>query len=78
MVKAAIAAGGEPDDSGWLVLRLHLEDISHAESQLLMLGADAVVVEPAELRDRIAAAAEDLVAAYGRGLSWSGATRGSW
>ncbi|MGZ6266725.1 MAG: helix-turn-helix transcriptional regulator [Candidatus Limnocylindrales bacterium] len=62
---AAVAEAGDPDGSGWLVLRLQMEDFWHAEPQLLMLGADAIVVEPVELRDRMAAAAGALAATYG-------------
>lgn len=67
--KAAVAKAGEPDGSGWLVLRLQMEDFWHAEPQLLMLGSDAVVVEPVELRDRMAAAAGALAATYGAGIT---------
>jgi predicted DNA-binding transcriptional regulator YafY len=63
--RAAVAVAGEPDDSGRLTLRLVLEDVAHAEPQILMLGADAVVVEPPELRDRIAAVTEEMAARYG-------------
>ncbi|MGD0018183.1 MAG: YafY family protein [Candidatus Limnocylindrales bacterium] len=63
--KAAIAAAGDADESGWLTLRLTLEDVAHAEPKILMLGADAEVVEPAELRHRIAAVAGEMAARYG-------------
>jgi predicted DNA-binding transcriptional regulator YafY len=63
--RAAVVAAGDPDESGWLLLRLNLEDLWHAEPQMLMLGADAVIVEPAELRDRVAAAAGETAARYG-------------
>ena len=63
--RAAVAAAGAADELGWLTLRLTLEDLAHAEPQILMLGADAEVVEPAELRDRIAAAAAQMAARYG-------------
>jgi predicted DNA-binding transcriptional regulator YafY len=72
--RAIVAMAGDPDESGWLLLRLQLEDFWHAEPQLLMLGADAVVVEPAELRDRIATAAGALAASYSRGITGSGST----
>jgi predicted DNA-binding transcriptional regulator YafY len=63
--RAAVKAAGDPDASGWLTLRLTLEDVEHAEPQILMLGTDAEVMEPADLRDRIAALAAEIVARYG-------------
>lgn len=62
--RAAVAAAGDPDASGWLTLRLIFEDLSHTEPQVLMLGADAEVVEPAELRDRVVAVAAETAARY--------------
>lgn len=63
--RAATAAAGEPDESGWLTLRLRLEDLWHAEPQILMLGTEAEVLEPEELRDRIAAVSRGMAARYG-------------
>ena len=65
--RAAVASAGEADESGWLTLRLDLEDVWHAEPQIMMLGADAEVMEPPELRDRIVAAAREIEATYGAG-----------
>ena len=56
---------GEADESGWLTLTLTLEDMWHAEVRILPLGADAEVVSPAELRDRIAATAGEMAVRYG-------------
>ena len=63
--RAVTAAAGEPDEAGWLTLRLRLEDLWHAEPQILMLGTEAEVLEPEELRDRIAAASRRMAARYG-------------
>jgi predicted DNA-binding transcriptional regulator YafY len=65
--RAAVMVAGEADESGWLTLTLVLEDIWHAEAQILSLGADAEVVFPAELRGRIAATAGEMAGRYGRG-----------
>lgn len=67
VARAAVSASGEPDESGWRTLRLKLEDLWRAEPQILMLGPDAIVVEPPELRDRIAVAAADIAARYDSG-----------
>ena len=61
---AAIGAAGEPDEGGWLTVSLKLEDVWHAEPQMLQLGADAEVVGPDELRERLAAVARTMTALY--------------
>ena len=67
--RAARAASGEPDESGWLTLRLRVEDLWHAEPQILMLGTEAEVLDPEELRDRIAAASRGMAARYHTGAA---------
>ena len=62
--RSAVAAAGPADESGRLTLRLALEDVWHAEPQILMLGIDAEVLEPADLRDQVAAAAAEMAARY--------------
>ena len=62
--REAMAAAAGPDEYGWSTLSIRLEDLWHAEAQLLALGSDAEVVEPAELRERIAAAARATAALY--------------
>jgi len=64
---AAIEAAGAPDAGGWLILRLTLENMDDAEMDMLMLGADAIVLEPAELRDRVAGAAARTAGLYSNG-----------
>jgi predicted DNA-binding transcriptional regulator YafY len=59
-----IAAADAPDENGWFSLTVNLEDVSQAESQMLRLGADARVIEPIELRDRVASAARRTAALY--------------
>ncbi len=55
--RAALEKAGEPDGEGWRTLRIRLEDLWAAEPSVLMLGPDAEVLEPPELRERLAAAA---------------------
>jgi predicted DNA-binding transcriptional regulator YafY len=62
--ESAIAAAAGPDAGGWVTLSLRLEDLWHAEPQLLQLGRDAEVLGPVELRDRVAAAARETAARY--------------
>jgi predicted DNA-binding transcriptional regulator YafY len=55
----------EPDADGWVRTELPTESITHAVHQLLQLGPDVEVLEPPELRDRLKAAADELVKLYG-------------
>jgi predicted DNA-binding transcriptional regulator YafY len=63
--RQALAGAAGPDQDGWLTISMSLEDLWHAEANLLSLGADAEVVEPAALRERVAAAARAVASIYG-------------
>ncbi|MCU1657050.1 MAG: transcriptional regulator [Pseudonocardiales bacterium] len=62
--RAAHRAMGPPDADGWAQTTLPIESVRHGHHALLQLGADVDVLEPAELRDLIAASARALVARY--------------
>lgn len=62
---AALAEAGPPDDRGWVVVRLPIESVRHAHWLLLRLGADVEILEPAELRARMAATVAALGGLYG-------------
>jgi predicted DNA-binding transcriptional regulator YafY len=64
-VDQAVARAAAPDEAGWQVLSVALEDLWHAKGQLLQLGADVEVIEPADLREAVAAAARETAALYG-------------
>ncbi|MEO1064551.1 MAG: WYL domain-containing protein [Actinomycetota bacterium] len=56
----------ERDEHGWTILRLRFERTPDgAARQLLRLGADVEVLDPPELRERLAATAADLADRYG-------------
>jgi predicted DNA-binding transcriptional regulator YafY len=55
--RAAVAAAEEADDAGWRLLEMAVENSDHGARELLSLGAEFEVLEPADLRDRIAALA---------------------
>jgi predicted DNA-binding transcriptional regulator YafY len=55
------APSAEP---GWQVLTVPFEKLAYAESELLRLGAAVEVLEPAALRERMAAVARELAALY--------------
>ncbi|MGH3632080.1 MAG: helix-turn-helix transcriptional regulator [Sciscionella sp.] len=60
VLREAQAQQPEPDDGGWVRLRLPIESLDHATAELLRFGAEVEVLEPAELRARIASVARDL------------------
>ncbi|WP_189540637.1 helix-turn-helix transcriptional regulator [Streptomyces gelaticus] len=63
-VREALEAAGPPDAEGWLTVTLPVESDEVAHSQLLSLGPESEVLEPAALRGRFAAAAERLRELY--------------
>ncbi|MEV0428100.1 YafY family protein [Micromonospora sp. NPDC050495] len=64
MSRAARAAAGPPDEHGWLETSVPIESVRHAHTELLKLGAEVEVLEPAELRDRLASTAHALARLY--------------
>ena len=62
--RAAIANGSGPDREGWLTVAVDLEDLWHAQTQILQLGPDARVVGPPGLRERIAATSRAMAGLY--------------
>jgi predicted DNA-binding transcriptional regulator YafY len=66
---ASPAASGEPPDpEGWITLRVQFDDEEQARFVALGLGPKAEVVEPASLRDRVAADAAAVSERAGRGV----------
>jgi predicted DNA-binding transcriptional regulator YafY len=63
--RAALEAAGEPDADGWRNVEIRLEDVWRAQPAILSLGSDAEVLEPLELRERLAATARCLAQVYG-------------
>ncbi|MFD9886942.1 helix-turn-helix transcriptional regulator [Streptomyces alboflavus] len=57
-------ADAEPDERGRVTITLPVESTVVAYSQLLMLGPEAEVLGPPELRDRLAATAARMAALY--------------
>ncbi|MEU9094885.1 YafY family protein [Streptomyces sp. NPDC087901] len=62
----ALDAAGPPGPDGWVTVTLPVESLDVAYGQLLSLGPELEVLEPAALRSRFAAAAEALHALYVR------------
>jgi predicted DNA-binding transcriptional regulator YafY len=61
-----------PDDHGWTTTQVPIESVRHGHHALLQLGEHVDVLEPAELRDAIAATAAALAARYSAGRSGDG------
>ncbi|MGW4296826.1 helix-turn-helix transcriptional regulator, partial [Micromonospora chersina] len=64
MSRGARAAAGEPGPDGWLETTVPIESMKHAHTELLKLGAEVEVLEPAELRERLTATAHALARLY--------------
>lgn len=59
-----VARATEPDADGWREVTLRMESIGMAQHELLRFGGDVEVLEPAELREAMAATAEELATRY--------------
>jgi predicted DNA-binding transcriptional regulator YafY len=66
VAQAADRTAGKPDRKGWVRVTIPIESVDHAARELIRLGAEAEVIEPAELRRRLAGNARDIVAIYSR------------
>jgi predicted DNA-binding transcriptional regulator YafY len=67
VAQAAAETASPPGADGWVRVVIPIEAINQAAADLMRLGADAEVLEPLELRRRIAECARDLFRLY-RGL----------
>ena len=64
VARAAAETATPPDADGWLSVTIPIESIDRAASGLIALGADAEVVQPLELRERLATTVQELVRLY--------------
>lgn len=60
VIDAARESAEAPDDEGWVRITIPIESLDQAAIDLLMLGTEAEVVKPRELRRRIATAARGM------------------
>lgn len=66
-ISAAVAQGLQVDaDAGaaWREVRIPIESIAHARTELLKFGPDVEVIEPLDLREALREAAEEMIALY--------------
>ena len=74
-VPVPLPADTERDDEGWALLRLRFERPDTAVRHLLRLGADAEVLHPPELRQRMVQVAAEVSALYRRPGTISGSSK---
>ena len=67
VTQAAAETAAPPDRDGWVRVVIPIESIDQAAADLIRLGTDAEVLEPADLRRRIAATAQGLSTLYAKG-----------
>lgn len=65
--RAAEENASPPDPDGWVRTVIPIESLRHAHVEMLKFGADAEVLEPPELRERIIDSARGLLCRYGVG-----------
>ena len=61
---AAASTAGPPDEAGWVRVAVPIESVDNAAWQMLRLGAEAEVLEPAGLRERMAETGRQLCGIY--------------
>ncbi|MFF4489502.1 helix-turn-helix transcriptional regulator [Streptomyces sp. NPDC001544] len=71
-VRLPRAVDGPTDEHGWTLARVPVESVEHAHGEFLRLGTDIEVLEPVELREKIARTVAELAARYGGAAEDSG------
>lgn len=61
---AALASAAPCEPDGWVEVEVPIESVTHAAQEMLRLGAEAEVVEPDALRERLVSAAQAMCARY--------------
>jgi predicted DNA-binding transcriptional regulator YafY len=64
VAEAVDRARPKADSKGWIRITIPIESVDMAANDLLRIGAECEVLQPAELRKRIAEAAEKMMALY--------------
>jgi predicted DNA-binding transcriptional regulator YafY len=63
-VRAVANTADLPDAEGWIRVVLPIESMRHAETDLLRFGAEAEVLDPPELRERLVEVAAAMIGRY--------------
>jgi predicted DNA-binding transcriptional regulator YafY len=64
VAQEALRTATKPDADGWMRVTVPIESVDDAARELLRLGAEAEVLEPAELREVLTGATQRLAAIY--------------
>ncbi|NUR04850.1 MAG: YafY family transcriptional regulator [Streptomyces sp.] len=64
-VRIPRAVAGRKDGDGWTLATVPIESVEHAHGEFLRLGTDIEVLQPTELRERIARTVAQLAGRYG-------------
>jgi predicted DNA-binding transcriptional regulator YafY len=64
VARAADRTAHPPDRDGWRQVTVPIESVDHASREMLRLGDQAVVLEPAALRDALLATARQMLGRY--------------
>ena len=64
VAQAAQRTAGKADANGWRDVTVPIESVEHASREMLRLGAEAVVLQPAALRESLCATAQTMLARY--------------
>jgi predicted DNA-binding transcriptional regulator YafY len=64
IAESADRTAGKPARDGWMRVTIPIESAAHAAGELVRLGAEAEVIEPAELRTRLAEVAREMAKLY--------------
>jgi predicted DNA-binding transcriptional regulator YafY len=72
VAEAAACSAAAPDGEGWVRVVIPIESVDHAARELVRLGAEAEILAPAPLRERVGETARRLAALYATGPMSSG------
>jgi predicted DNA-binding transcriptional regulator YafY len=64
VVEALDAQAGDDDENGWSTVEVPIESIDHAHNTFLGIGGHVEVLDPPELRERLAETAATLARIY--------------
>jgi predicted DNA-binding transcriptional regulator YafY len=64
IVRSVSATATPPDHTGWVAATIPIESIEHAHDELLRLGAEVEVLDPAALRDMLARTGTEIADIY--------------
>jgi predicted DNA-binding transcriptional regulator YafY len=64
VAQAVHRTANTPDAAGWVTVTVPIESVDHAAREMLKLGAEAEVIAPRDLRERLRGSAQAMLALY--------------